>query len=383
MALRVALIAGEASGDQLGAELMRALRAKHSDISFEAVAGPKMRAEGCRSLGDIKELSVMGLTEVLKDLPRLLRLRRELGNYLIEERPDVVIGIDAPDFNLGLETRVRKAGIPTVHYVSPTVWAWRPGRVKTVARAADLLLCLFPFEPECYQETDLRAVFAGHPLTSEIPAPMDMQTARAELGLPGGKRFVALLPGSRQSEIQRLGPLFLRAARLLRKKYPELEFIVPLATPEAEAAFAALKEWGKVEFPIHLFRGKARKVMAAADVVLTASGTATMEAMMLERPTVVSYKVSPATNWLLRRLGLLTTRFVAMPNVLAGQMVMPELLQGDARPAKLAGAVSELLMDEGKRAKMSKNLGVLSSRLRVSGPSTAAKAILELVAARS
>ncbi|MDQ2068332.1 lipid-A-disaccharide synthase [Natronospira bacteriovora] len=378
MALRVALIAGEASGDQLGAGLMRALRRQRPDVEFEAIAGPKMRAVGCRSIGDIEELSVMGLSEVLQHLPRLFRLRRDLVDYLIEDRPDVVIGIDAPDFNLGLEKRIRKAGIPTVHYVSPTVWAWRAGRVKTVAEAADLLLCLFPFEPDCYRETGLKAVFAGNPLAAEITEPMDMVAARQQLGLPRDGQVVALLPGSRGSEIRRLGPVFLKTAVLLRERFPGLEFVVPMAGRKSEGEFASLKEWGALDFPIKMVRGQSRECMAAADVVLTASGTATMEAMLMERPSLVAYQVSPVTYALVKRLGLLKTRFVAMPNVLADEALMPEFLQGDATPERLAGSAAELLEDEGLQVDISRRMRRLASSLRTAGPDTAAEAILEL-----
>lgn len=379
MTLRVALIAGEASGDQLGASLMRSLREQHPDIEFEAVSGPRMRDVGCRSIGDIEDLSVMGLTEVLRHLPRLLRLRQELGNYLIEDRPDVVIGIDAPDFNLGLEKRLRRAGIPVVHYVSPTVWAWRAGRVKTVAEAADLLLCLFPFEPGCYQGTDLDAVFAGNPLAIDIYGPYDQAASRRELNLPLDKPVVTMLPGSRSGEIQRLGPVFLKTARRLRERYPDLSFVVPVAGEKTEAAFAALPEWKRMDFPVHIVRRDARRCMAAADVVLTASGTATQEAMLLERPMVVSYKVSGFTHWLLRGLGLLKSRWVAMPNILAGKEVVPEYLQSRATAANLSRAVSRLLDDESARRAMSRQCAELSAELRTAGPATAARAVLGLV----
>ncbi|MCP1726630.1 lipid-A-disaccharide synthase [Natronospira proteinivora] len=382
MTLRVALIAGEASGDQLGADLMRAIKAQHPDVSFEAVAGPKMRAEGCREIGHIDELSVMGISEVVKHLPRLLRLRRDLVQYLIEDEPDVVIGIDAPDFNLGLEKRVRKAGIPTVHYVSPTVWAWRAGRVNTVAEAADLLLCLFPFEPDCYRGTGLKALFAGNPLAADIEGPMDQAVARKTLSLPVDGEVVAMLPGSRSGEVSRLGPLFLKTARALRAKRPDLSFVVPMAGEKAEAAFASLPEWRRMDFPVHMVRGKARESMAAADVVLAASGTATMEAMLLERPTVVSYQVSPLTHALVRGLKLIKTPWVAMPNVLAGQAMFPEHLQSEATPAKLAGSVDALLADPGRRTVMSQQCRDLADSLRAAGPATAARAILELAATR-
>jgi len=379
MTIRVALIAGEASGDQLGANLMRALKEKVPDIQFEAVSGPMMRAVGCRDIGNVDELSVMGLSEVLKDLPRLIRLRRELGRYLIEDSPDVVIGIDAPDFNLGLEKRLKAAGIPTVHYVSPTVWAWRAGRVKTVAKAADLLLCLFPFEPDCYRGTGLKALFAGNPLAAEIQGPMDSSAARKSLALGAEDEVVAMLPGSRKSEINRLGPLFLKTARKLRAQRPDVKFLVPVPNEGVEAAFAELKEWGKMDFPVKIVRGRARECMAAADVVLTASGTATMEAMLLERPALVAYQLSPVSHAVIRGLGLLKTRWAAMPNVLAGEEVMPEFLQSDARPGKMATALSQLLDDGERRQTMSQRYSELADTLRTAGPATAADAVLDLI----
>ncbi|MEA5444400.1 lipid-A-disaccharide synthase [Gammaproteobacteria bacterium AB-CW1] len=379
MSLRVALIAGEASGDQLGAGLMRALRKLEPDVSFEAVAGPRMRMIGCREIGDIEELSVMGLSEVVKELPRLIRLRRELADYLIEDEPDVVIGIDAPDFNLGLEKRVRKAGIPTVHYVSPTVWAWRAGRVKTVAQAADLLLCLFPFEPDCYRGQNLKAVFAGHPLAVEIPGRADRAEARRFLKLPEKGPVVALLPGSRSGEVSRLGPVFLDTAMKLKAERPELEFVMPVPGDKVEAQLAALPQWNRLEFPVRIVRSQPRECMAAADVVLAASGTATMEAMLLERPTVVAYKVSSLTHTLVKTFRLLKTPHVAMPNVLAGEMLMPEYLQSRARPARLAAAVGELLDDPDRREALSRRFAELAGELRSAGPEQAAKAVLELV----
>lgn len=382
MSLRIALIAGEASGDQLGAELMQRIRERNPDVTFEAVSGPRMREVGCRSIGDIEDLSLMGITEVLRHVPRLLKLRRELVNYLLEDRPDVVIGIDNPDFNLGLERRLRAAGIPTAHYVSPTIWAWRPKRIHAVARAADRVFCLYPFEPELYAAVNVPADFVGHPLAREIHRPMSRQSARQVLGLSEQETVVALLPGSRISEIRRLGSLFLQTAAALRERMPRLRFVIPAAGTNCESAIAALPELSHMELPVELLsRGGARTAIAASNAVLCASGTVTLEAMLLERPAVVAYRISPVSHALLRGLGLIESRYFAMPNILAKEMLMPEFMQGEARPEPMAEALQEVLSDRHRRQQLREKYRGLAAGLRHGDPGVAAREVLCLAEA--
>lgn len=343
----IGLVAGEASGDRLGATLIAALRECLPEARFVGMTGPLMEAQGCRSLADIGALSVMGLAEVLGHLPRLLKLRRQLADDLVEAGVDVLIGIDAPDFNLGLERRCRKQGIHTVHYVSPSVWAWRPGRVRTVARAAELVLCLLPFEPACYRGVDVRAEFVGHPLVDQL-APGSALQARAALGIEAGKRVLAVLPGSRETEVRRLLPPFLAAAQALRETRADLEVAVPVAHPglwplvEAECARMP-------DLVPRLFDGRAHEVVTAADAVLVASGTATLETLLLARPMVVAYRMAPLTAWVLLRAGLLKTRHFALPNLIAGRRIVPELAQGEVDVARISASVALLLDDERKR----------------------------------
>ncbi len=343
--LRVALVAGEASGDQLGAGLIAALRKQLGDrpVVFEGVAGPAMREAGCESWHDCTALAVMGLAEVVRHLPRLLLLRRRLAKRLIASPPDVFIGIDAPDFNLGLERRLRKHGIPTVHYVSPSVWAWRPKRAEAMAESTDLVLCLLPFEPDFYADYGLRAVFVGHPLADSLPLRTNPQAARSALGLPESGEIVALLPGSRSGEIDRLGEAFAGAAALLTERRPGIRFVAPMASPAIGEKFAAeLAHHGR-DAEVLLLDRQAQQAIAAADVVLVASGTATLEALLLKRPMVVAYRLAQATRIVLEKLALLNIERFALPNLLAGRDLVPEILQDELSAARLAEEVSVLL----------------------------------------
>ena len=339
----IGLVAGEASGDRLGATLIAALRERLPQARFVGMTGPRMTAAGCRSLADIGALSVMGLIEILGQLPRLLKLRKRLARDMVAAGVDVVIGIDAPDFNLGLERRCRKQGIHTVHYVSPSVWAWRPGRVRTVAKAAELVLCLLPFEPACYRGVDVRAEFVGHPLVDEI-APGSAGEARAALGIGPDKRVLAVLPGSREGEVSRLLPPFLAAAQVLQQTREDLEVVIPVAHPGlrplADAECARLPD-----LKPRLVDGRAHEVITAADAVLAASGTATLETLLLARPMVVAYRMAPLTAWLLLRAGLLKTPHFALPNLIAGRTIVPELAQGEANVARITASVAPLLDD--------------------------------------
>ena len=339
----IGLVAGEASGDRLGATLIAALRERFPGARFVGMTGPRMAAEGCRSLADIRDLSVMGLAEILGQLPRLLKLRKQLARDLVEADIDILIGIDAPDFNLGLERRCRKRSIRTVHYVSPSVWAWRPGRVRTVARAAELVLCLLPFEPACYRGVDVRAEFVGHPLVDEL-SPGSATRARTALGIGAGKRVLAVLPGSREGEVSRLLPPFLAAAQALRQTRAELETVIPVAHPDLRPFVES--ECARVpNLEPRLVDGRAHEVITAADAVLVASGTATLETLLLSRPMVVAYRMAPLTAWLLLRAGLLKAPYFALPNLIAGRRIVPELAQDQVDVARITESVAPLLDD--------------------------------------
>ncbi len=376
--MRFALIAGEASGDLLGGALVRALRARFPEARFYGVTGPRMREAGCDSIDSIDRLSVMGLAEVLPKLPDILRMRRELAARLAADRPDCVIGIDAPDFNLPLERRLRGQGIPTVHVVSPTVWAWRPGRVKNIARAVDLILCLFPFETRFYAEHQVRAEYIGHPLAEELSGAIGRDEARRQLGLAGGP-CLAILPGSRGGELKFLAEPFAQTAAWLARQMPELSFVVPLAKPalrpvfeQAVAAHAPGLRWTLVD-------GHSREAMRAADAVLLASGTATLECLLLDRPMVVGYRVSAFTAWLLRSLKLLKIDQVSLPNLLCREPVVPEFLQEQADAEHFGPALLELLRDDAARQRQTAQFAAVHQELRRDAAASAAAAIARLV----
>ncbi|MDH5832077.1 lipid-A-disaccharide synthase [Luteimonas sp. M1R5S18] len=337
---RIALCAGEASGDLLGAGLVEQLRARLPEAEFAGIGGAAMRAAGVETWHDASELAVMGLSEVLRHLPRLLRLRRRFRRRLLDWRPDVFIGIDAPDFNLGLERALKRRGVRTVHYVSPSVWAWREGRAAKIGRSADRVLCLFPMEPAIYARHGVDARFVGHPMADAMPLNPDRRRARADLGIEDDAPVLAVLPGSRLGEIERLGAIFLEAAGQVAARVPNLRILVPAATPACGEALRALLASAPLPAgSVRLFEGRAREAMTAADVVLLASGTATLEAMLAKRPMVVGYRIAPSTYRIVRALGLLKVDRYALPNVLAGTTIAPELMQDDCTPARLAEAV--------------------------------------------
>ena len=333
------LVAGELSGDVLGAGLIRALARRDPAARFAGVGGPAMQAAGLEAWYDLDVLSIMGLVEVLKHLPRLLHLRRELIQRTLAAKAVTFIGIDAPDFNLGLELRLRRAGIKTVHYVSPSVWAWRQGRVKGISRSVDTMLTLFPFEAAFYREHAVPVRFVGHPMADQIPYQWSKRDAESALTLEHGRR-VALLPGSRVSEIDRLAPLYLDTARLLHKTHPDLDFVIPAATPRLAGWLRALVG-GYTDLDVRITDGRAREAVAASDAVLVASGTATLETMLVGRPMVMAHRMAPLTAWLARRL--VRTPYFALPNLLERDMLVPEYLQEAATPDALAGALSRLL----------------------------------------
>ena len=373
--LKVALVAGEASGDILGAGLMQALKAQHPMVEFVGVGGPRMEAQGLKSYFPQERLAVMGLVEVLGRLPELLGRRKRLLKTLLEVRPDVFIGIDAPDFNLDLALKLRRAGIRTVHYVSPSVWAWRQKRVLKIREACDLMLTLFPFEAKFYHDHQVAVRFVGHPLADTIPLVADRAEARVLLNLPQDGLVVALMPGSRGGEVGRLGELFLAAADRLRSMRPGIRFVVPCASPERRAQLEQMLT-GR-DLPLTLLDGRSHEALAACNAVLIASGTATLEALLYKRPMVVAYSVAPLTFRILKRL--VKSPYVALPNLLAQRLLVPELLQDAATPDAMAQLLSPLL-DNGDR--QTDGFDAIHRTLRCDASSQAADAVLELVGAR-
>ena len=373
--LKVALVAGEASGDILGAGLMQALKAQYPMVEFFGVGGPRMEAQGLKSYFPQERLAVMGLVEVLGRLPELLGRRKRLLKTLLEVRPDVFIGIDAPDFNLDLALKLRRAGIRTVHYVSPSVWAWRQKRVLKIREACDLMLTLFPFEAKFYHDHQVAVRFVGHPLADTIPLVADRAEARVLLNLPQDGLVVALMPGSRGGEVGRLGELFLAAADRLRSMRPGIRFVVPCASSERRAQLEQMLT-GR-DLPLTLLDGRSHEALAACNAVLIASGTATLEALLYKRPMVVAYSVAPLTFRILKRL--VKSPYVALPNLLAQRLLVPELLQDAATPDAMAQLLSPLL-DNGDR--QTDGFDAIHRTLRCDASSQAADAVLELIGAR-
>ncbi|WEX00761.1 lipid-A-disaccharide synthase [Pseudomonas nitroreducens] len=370
--LRVALVAGEASGDILGSGLMQALRQRHPDIEFIGVGGPRMQAEGLESHFPMERLSVMGLFEVLGRLRELLRRRKDLVQMLIAAKPDVFIGIDAPDFNLNIELKLRQAGIRTVHYVSPSVWAWRQKRVLKIKQACDLMLALFPFEARFYEGHAVPVRFVGHPLANTIPLEADRAGARERLGLPQDASVVALLPGSRGGEVGKLGVLFLDTAQRLLQDRPGLRFVLPCASPERRLQIEEMLA-GR-DLPVQLLDGASHEALAACDAVLIASGTATLEALLYKRPMVVAYKVAPMTYRILKRL--VKSPYISLPNLLAGRLLVPELIQDAATPEALAATLTPLL-DDG--SVQTEPFDAIHRALRQDASAQAAEAVLALM----
>ena len=341
--LRIGVLAGEASGDILGARVLQALRQHFDEVVIEGIGGPLMEAQGLCSMFPMERLSVMGFVEPLKRLPELLRIRRTVFEHFRDNPPDLFLGIDSPDFNLRLERRLRECGIKTAHLVSPSVWAWRQGRIKKIKKSVDLMLCLFPFETKIYRENAVPAQFVGHPLADELPLRLDSVAARDSLQLQNQGKLLAMLPGSRSAEVSRLAPVFLAAARLLWQQNPELKFVMPAANAAREQELRELLAQ-QGDLPITLVSGRSREVMAAADAVLLASGTATLEAALVKRPMVVTYRMAAFSWWLVTKLVKIS--FAALPNVLAGRSLVPELLQDAATPEAAAAAVAPLLSGE-------------------------------------
>jgi lipid-A-disaccharide synthase len=376
--MRIGLVAGESSGDLLGAGLVRALKERYPDATFEGVAGPAMLAAGCEQWEPSESLAVFGLIEPLSHLPRLLKLRKRLVERWTASPPDVFVGIDAPDFNLGLEKKLRAAGIRTVHYVSPSIWAWRAGRIKTVKAAADKVLCILPFEEALYDGVGVDATFVGHPKADSIPADPDMPAARMALGLEAGE-IVAVLPGSRASEIAMLGEILMASAALIAKERPSIQFVTPVATPalrpaiEAQIAAAGLTE------QFVLLDGDSERAMIAADVVLLVSGTAALESALLAKPTVAAYRLGRISYAIINGLKLLKLTHFTLPNLLTETPLVPEFMQANARPADIAKAVVELLDNPERRRSIADRFARLRTELAQNTDQRAADAVVSLL----
>jgi lipid-A-disaccharide synthase len=374
----IVLVAGETSGDNLGAHLIDALRARLPNARFAGIAGPRMIAAGCEPWERAESLAVMGLFEVIPHLPRLLRIRRNLIRRIVAERPDVYVGVDAKEFNLRLAPQVKAHGIRTVQYVSPQVWAWRQGRVRTIGRAVDLVLCLLPFEQAFYDAHHVRAVFVGHPLADIIPMHVDARAARQTLGLPPDGAYVAVLPGSRHGEVARLSPDFAGTIAWLLERRPQLRFIAALADPETRRVFEAEIDRAKVRAAVTIVDGNAQQVLAASDAVLLASGTATLEATLVKRPMVVAYRLGALTTFLLKTLKLFKARFFAQPNLLAGHRIVPEFFNAEVRAEILGPAVLQQL-ERADRDRLVQTFTSIHQTLKRDASARAAEAIIDLL----
>jgi len=373
-------VAGEVSGDLLGAALIREIRKKLPGARFEGVAGPHMRAAGCAGLYPMELLSVVGFG-VLARLPALLRMRRGLVEHFTRRRIDLFIGVDAPDFNLGLEERLKSAGIRTVQYVSPQVWAWRRWRIRTIHRAVDHMLTLFPFEARFYRGENVPVTFVGHPITERIPARFSAASYRRQLDLPVRGKVLALLPGSRHGELARHAGLFVQTMRWLHQRHPDLRFVAAFTNAEArERLESEMTRQETGELPITLVVGKAREAMAASDVVMLASGTATLEAALLCKPMVVTYRVGWLSSLLVRWMAHI--RDFALPNIVLGRRVVPEFLQEEAVVERIGPAVEELLFDTGRARQLSRALSAIRRQLGKNASERAARAVVRLVERR-
>jgi lipid-A-disaccharide synthase len=384
VAPRIVIVAGETSGDNLAGALIRAVRARRPDVRFAGIAGPRMIAAGCEAWAPSERLAVMGLVEILKHLPEILRLRREVEARALDWCPAAYVGVDAPEFNLGLAAKLHARGFRTVQYVSPQVWAWRQGRVKTMARTLDLVLCVLPFEKRFYDEAGLAAEFVGHPLADRVPLEPDRAGARAALGFGTGDTLVALLPGSRRGEVQRLAADFLGAARWLAARRPGVRFVAPMANSAVRALFERAAEAersaaGGAALDLTILDGRADVALTAADVVLVASGTATLETTLCKRPMVVAYRLAPLSAWLFRTLGLMKAPFFAQPNLLAGRAVVPELFQEDVTPERLGGELLAWLDDPARAHAVAEEFRRIHVELRRNASERAADALLALV----
>jgi lipid-A-disaccharide synthase len=368
------MVVGEASGDLLGAKLMQALQARCPGLQFEGMGGPAMQALGFKSHFDAERLAVMGLIEPLLHLPDLIRLRRDLYHFFIEHRPDVFIGIDSPDFNLGLEVKLKQAGLPVVHVVSPSVWAWRQGRVKTIKKAVNLMLTLLPFEAAFYEAHEVPVRYVGHPLAETIPMVVDTAAAKLALGLASTDTVIALLPGSRQQEIKYLAEPYLLAAKQCFEANPQLKFITAQVNEKRAEAFLKVKARVAPELPLQCFIARSHEVMAAADAVVVTSGTATLEVMLHKKPMVIAYRMSPITHWLAKKLVKL--KHMGLPNLLADERLVPELLQDEVTPEAIAKQVLHFLDDQAASDVLRKKFTDLHQQLKMPTADAMADAVM-------
>lgn len=375
--VRIAMVAGEASGDLLASHLIAALKSHLPEAEFFGIGGPKMSGQGFNAWWPAETLAVRGYVEVLKHYRSISNIRSQLRKRLLEDRPDVFIGVDAPDFNLGLETDLKRRGVTTIHYVSPSIWAWRGGRIHKMAKAVCRVLALFPMEPPLYQKEGVPVTYVGHPLADTIPMETRREMIREKLNLPLGMPVVALLPGSRQSELQYMADDFVMTAKIIHERFlPDALFVVPLATRETRLQFeTAVRRQQAGDIRFRMLFGHAQDALGAADVALVASGTATLEAALIKRPMVITYKMSPASHWLMKRMGYLP--YVGLPNILAGRFVVPEILQDEATPDKLAEALVKLYEDKEGAVELEQVFSDIHRQLKQNTAEKAARAVLE------
>ncbi|MBI2278113.1 MAG: lipid-A-disaccharide synthase [Dechloromonas sp.] len=375
--VRIAMVAGEASGDLLASHLIAALKARLPDAVFYGIGGPRMEAQGFDAWWSMEKLAVMGYVDALKNYREISGIRRQLKKRLLDLQPDIFIGVDAPDFNLGLETDLKAAGVKTVHYVSPSIWAWRGGRIKKIAKAVNRVLALFPMEPPLYEKERIPVTYVGHPLADIIPLETNKLAVREKLSLPRDVPIFAFLPGSRQGELEMMADTFVQTAKIIRERFlPNALFVVPLTTRETRLQFEmAIYQQEAGDVPFRLLFGHAQDALGAADVSLVASGTATLEAALIKRPMVITYKIAKASYWIMKRMAY--QPFVGLPNILAGRSIVPEILQDEATPENLAEALVKLYEDKENAAAVAEAFTDIHLQLRQNTAEKAANAVIE------
>ena len=373
--LRIGLVAGEASGDILGEGLIKALKVHYPNAIFEGIAGPKMIAQGCKALHPLEELSVMGFVEVISKLRSILSIRKSIIQHFIDNPPDIFIGIDAPDFNLTVELKLKAQHIKTIHYVSPSVWAWKQWRIHKIAKATDLVLAFLPFEKAFYDKFDVSCQFVGHTLADQLPLLPEKDRARETLGLAKEDKLLAILPGSRKAEVDLLGPIFLQSAALISTKFPDIKFIVPMVNEARKKQFLALQKEYAPDLPLTLFDGQASAVLQSADTVLLASGTAALEAMLAKAPMVVAYRVKPLTYIIAK--AMVKVKYTSLPNLLADREVVKELSQGDCTVDKIVAELTHLLSQDNKQ--LIATFTALHQLIKCDADSQAAQAVVNLL----
>ena len=376
--VHIGMVAAEASGDLLAAHLIAALKERRPQLRFSGIGGPKMIAQGFESHVPMDRLGVRGYAEVLRHYPEIMRIRRRIAARMLAERPAVFIGVDSSDFNLDLERKLKDAGIPAIQYVSPSIWAWRGWRMRRIARSVSHLLALFPFEPALYEKAGLPVTYVGHPLADLIPMAPDKARARVELRVPAGKRLVALLPGSRRSELHYMADLFVKTARRLLQDLPDAHFVCPTASRATRDMFeAAVRRHEAQDLPLTLLFGHSHEALAAADIALVASGTATLESALFKTPMVIAYRQSPVTWALMRRM--LYLPYIGLPNILAGEYLVPEFVQDQATPGALANALLDLLHDAGAQRRQIEKFRTIHAVLQQNTAQKAADAVLAVL----